>query len=42
MKEGIIIGQTVYKGDVMLKFTLLNPLLTKEHIDRLIDRIRSC
>ncbi len=42
MKEGIIIGQTVYKGDVMLKFTLLNPLLTKEHIDRLIERIRSC
>ena len=42
MKEGIIIGQTVYKGDVMLKFTLLNPLLTKDHIDRLIERIRSC
>ena len=40
MSEGTIIGQTVYKGKVMLKFTLLNPSLTKEHIDGLIERIR--
>ena len=27
-------------GAVMLKFTLLNPRLTHEHIDRLIGKIR--
>ena len=41
MQEGIIIGQTVYKDQVMLKFTLLNPALSHEHIDTLIKRIRS-
>ena len=41
MQEGIIIGQTVYRDQVMLKFTLLNPALTHEHIDMLIARIRA-
>ncbi len=40
--EGIVIGQTVFHGKVMLKFTLLNPKLTKEHIDMLIERIKQC
>ncbi len=39
MKEGIIIGQTVYMDQVMLKFTLLNPLLDEKRIDELIGRI---
>ena len=38
--EGTVIGQTVMNGHVMLKFTLLNPRLTHEHIDRLIGKIR--
>ena len=40
LNEGIVIGQTVMNGAVMLKFTLLNPRLTHEHIDRLIGKIR--
>ncbi len=40
LSEGIVIGQTVHKGQVMLKFTLLNPSLTHEHIDTLIGKIR--
>ena len=39
MKEGIIIGQTVYMDQVMLKFTLLNPMLDEKRIDELIGRI---
>ena len=39
MKEGIIIGQTVYMDQVMLKFTLLNPQLDEKRIDELIGRI---
>ena len=40
LNEGIVIGQTVMNGAVMLKFTLLNPRLTHEHIDSLIGKIR--
>lgn len=40
LSQGVVIGQTVYKGMVMLKFTLLNPKLTYEHIDTLISRIK--
>ena len=40
LSEGIVIGQTVFQGRVMLKFTLLNPHLTHEHIDKLIQRIK--
>ena len=39
LAEGIVIGQTVFDDNVMLKFTLLNPALTKEHIDTLIKRL---
>ncbi len=40
LKEGIVIGQTVKDGIVMLKFTLLNPALTHSEIDALIIRIK--
>ena len=40
MNEGTVIGQTSKDGKVMLKFTLLNPALTHEHIDRIIARIK--
>ena len=39
LSEGTVIGQTVFKGKVMLKFTLLNPALTEEKINSLINRI---
>lgn len=39
LSEGTVIGQTVKDGIVMLKFTLLNPSLTHEHIDELKERI---
>ncbi len=39
LSEGIVIGQTVKDGRVMLKFTLLNPNLRHEHIDGIIHRI---
>ena len=41
MSRGTVIGQTVMNGRVMLKFTLLNPELTHEHIDELISTIRA-
>ena len=41
MSRGTVIGQTVMSGRVMLKFTLLNPELTHEHIDELIKTIRA-
>ncbi len=41
LKEGIVIGQTVKDGLVMLKFTLLNPNLTHERIDEIIARIKA-
>ena len=40
MEKGIVIGQTVMGGKVMLKFTLLNPNLTHDHIDKLIEMIK--
>ena len=40
LSKGIVIGQTVYQSQVMLKFTLLNPALTYEHIDTLIATIK--
>ncbi len=40
LSEGIVIGQTVYKGHVMLKFTLLNPALTHSEIDALALHIK--
>ena len=46
LKEGIVIGQTVKDGKVMLKFTLLNPNLGHDRIDEIVTRIkelgRSC
>lgn len=39
-KYGIVVGQTVNNGFVFLKFTLLNPLITKEKLDSLISLIR--
>lgn len=41
LAEGTVIGQTVKDGRVMLKFTLLNPNLTHEMIDSVIDRIKT-
>lgn len=40
-KHGTIIGQTISDGNVCLKFTLLNPLITRENLDQLIELIRS-
>ncbi len=40
LSEGIVIGQTVYRGSVMLKFTLLNPALTHDEISLLIKHIK--
>ncbi len=40
LKEGIVIGQTVKDGQVMLKFTLLNPNLRHSQIDEIITRIK--
>ena len=40
MDEGTVIGQTSKDGKVMLKFTLLNPALTHDHIDAVIKRIK--
>ncbi len=37
--HGVVIGQTVSNGHVCLKFTLLNPLMTHEKLDSLIDLI---
>lgn len=32
----VVIGQTVYQGRTYLKFTLLNPLVTHQHLDELL------
>ncbi len=40
-EHGVVIGQTVCKGNVCLKFTLLNPLLTYEKLDELLSLILS-
>ena len=40
LKEGIVIGQTVKDGKVMLKFTLLNPCLGHDRLDEIVSRIK--
>lgn len=40
-KYGIVIGQTISDEKVCLKFTLLNPLITHEKLDELIEIIRT-
>ncbi len=35
----VVIGQTVYHGQTYLKFTLLNPTLSKEHLLSLLNEI---
>ena len=40
-KQGVVIGQTVCRGNVCLKFTLLNPLLTHEKLSELLSLIKS-
>ncbi len=35
----VVIGQTVYQGRTYLKFTLLNPLVTHQHLDELLALI---
>ena len=40
-KRGVVIGQTVCRGNVCLKFTLLNPMLTHEKLDELLQLILS-
>ena len=37
--KGIVIGQTVYDHKVFLKFTLLNPRMTHEKLDSLLELI---
>lgn len=32
----VVIGQTVYQGRTYLKFTLLNPMVTHQHLDELL------
>lgn len=38
-EHGVVIGQTVCKGNVCLKFTLLNPLLSREKLEELLALI---
>jgi L-2,4-diaminobutyrate decarboxylase len=40
-QKGVVIGQTVCNGNVCLKFTLLNPMLTREKLDQLLQLILS-
>ncbi len=37
--KGVVIGQTVYAGKTFLKFTLLNPLLDHQKLDKLLHMI---
>jgi L-2,4-diaminobutyrate decarboxylase len=39
-RHGVVIGQTVSDGFVCLKFTLLNPLITHDKLDSLVELIR--
>ena len=39
-KHGIVIGQTVSDNRVCLKFTLLNPLMTHQKLDELVELIQ--
>lgn len=36
----VVIGQTVYQGRTYLKFTLLNPLVTHQHLDELLSLLK--
>lgn len=38
-RHGVVIGQTVFNGAVHLKFTLMNPLVTREKLDELQELI---
>ena len=40
-KKGVVIGQTVCRGNTCLKFTLLNPLQSEEKLDELLALILS-
>lgn len=40
-QEGVVIGQTVFEGKVFLKFTLLNPRITYEKLDGMLDLIQA-
>ena len=40
-KHGIVVGQTVSDGHVCLKFTLLNPLVTQEKLNSLVELIKA-
>ena len=40
-KYGIVIGQTVYNNSVYLKFTLLNPRISQEKLDALLELIHN-
>ena len=40
-KHGIVIGQTVSDEKVFLKFTLLNPLMTHEKLENLVQTIQN-
>ena len=40
LENGTVIGQTVMKGRVMLKFTLLNPNLNYSDFPLIIERIK--
>ena len=42
MAEGLVLGQTVKDGRVMLKATLLNPALGEDDLAALLERVRSC
>ena len=39
--KGVVIGQTVCRGNVCLKFTLLNPMQTHQKLDELLELILS-
>ncbi len=41
-KHGIVIGQTVSNSHVCLKFTLLNPLMTEQKLEELVNTIQDC
>ena len=40
-QEGVVIGQTVFDQKVFLKFTLLNPRITYDKLDGMLDLIQS-
>ena len=40
-EKGVVIGQTVCRGNTCLKFTLLNPLQSEAKLDELLELILS-